>query len=264
MVTTITCDGGILCELRNIESVCIQPISLLNELVAEGDEEFPQLQSYVKVSDLEVAFKLLLERGKHHNCKEKIVLPMRVDGKIVFHSNNPKVPSNALVVCNICSPPMVISKEGYTQVENQRALRCHNAIHQLTTPGILKTNEPCPFCLGNCHAVVDLTSRQKKKVESGEEVPPKANVRPNCATHGGVLGNVFAYKTLKPTKQHFPCSNKLVFCNLCKDFIWSYNLKSHYCHIHSGRDMPNVLKESLPADDELDKLSKLFKVNGSN
>ena len=65
----------VVCELRNVDSSCIQPILLLTEDVADANSVVPMSQSFLKISNLDTAFKHMIYKGKHNDCKNVIIPP---------------------------------------------------------------------------------------------------------------------------------------------------------------------------------------------
>ena len=65
----------IVCELRNVDSSCIQPILPLTENVIDANSVVPMSQSFLKTSNLDAAFKHMTDKGKYHDCKNIIIPP---------------------------------------------------------------------------------------------------------------------------------------------------------------------------------------------
>ena len=254
----------VICELSNIDSSCIQTVSLLSEDVAHNHSIVPYSQDYLKISDLEVVFRWLQENGKYHDCGKNVVIqPIIVYGETSFHTTTTSARSGEIVVCNICVPPMTISKEKFDGTALQRAIRCHHAVHLLKNRAAITSNEPCGFCLLGCHANVETTRKNLQDiVNNGASVKPATNVMPNCRTFHAAIGTTIQFKSLKAVRD-FPCSNKLVYCNTCKDFIWSYNLENHYPIVHDSQ-VPSNLTHYLLNSEECDKLVSLFPINTRN
>ena len=250
-----------MCELRSVESVSIQPLCLSTETVLEVGNATPITRDFLSIAQLEIAFGLMLKTGKPHDCKKSVMPPLKVKGEVLFVSDNPTLRAHHRVVCSICQLAMVISKDAYTDADMQRAMRCHFAAHLLQHPEAISTNYPCPFCLSTCHATVKVKKRNlTAHVTSGVAIAPKTAVLPNCSTYGDVLGREIAYKFFKPVK-NFACTNKPVYCKLCEDFVWSYNLKNHYYHVHDKMDVPASNMGHLPTNEEKNKIINGFPIN---
>ena len=213
--------NDIICELRNVDSSCIQPILILTEDVADVDSVIPTSQSFLKMNNLSVAFKHMTEKGKHHDYKNETIPPIHVYGKVHFHTTTTLTRLGEVVVCNICSPPMTISQYKYNATVLQRAIRCHAAIHNLKTHTSMATNEPCTFCLLTCHATVKIKKKNLNDLlKEGSAIKLATPVLPNCQTYGAELGREVLFKCFKPVAG-FPCTNKPVYCKLCQDFVWA-------------------------------------------
>ena len=167
--------GDIICSLRKVDADCILPISPPIEHIAAGDDsQVPSVIDVMKIKDLSTAFDVLIKRVKVHSTKNSDIQPIEVGDKLCFvaGSNDPYALNLELLVCNLCVPPQYIRRPNgkdpmptfADENELQRALHNHMAAHQLKHPELLRTNEPCGFCCGSCHAVVQLAPKNKQDI----------------------------------------------------------------------------------------------------
>ena len=243
------------CELVGVDSSCILPVSPSEELVATEDSIVPSVKEFMRVADLKEAFNLILRRGKHHALKDIIVSPIKIDGEFLFVTSAEVTGSQEVIVCNICRPPRAITKPDDMMDHIQRVVRNHMAVHQWRNPEAMITNKPCGYCCQSCHSVVKIKDRQRVAIRDGAQVLASTIVRPNCQTYPSL--GPFTYKFMKPLTVKYVCTNKLVFCDECDTFIWSYNLKKHFEVMHDG-SMPESIKALLPKEAEMKYLEDLF------
>ena len=112
--------------------------------------------------------------------------------------------------------------------------------------------------LKSCHARVNLTERQRTSVIRGKQVVSKAPVTPNCQAYPNIPS--FTYKSLKPLTLKYICTNTLVLCPSCEDFVWTFNIKKHFDVLHQGSVPPHLLK-LLPTEKEKEHSIKLYRKN---
>ena len=234
---------------------------LSTQTVLEVGNTTPITRDFVSIAQLKIAFELILKTGEPHDCKKSTMPPLKVEAEVLFPSDNPTLRPHHRVVCSICQLVMVISKDVYTDADMQRAMRCHFAAHLLQHPEAISTKYPCPFCLSTCHTIVKVKKRNlTAHITSVVAIAPKTVVLPNCSTYGDVLGREIPYKFFKPVK-NFACTNKPVYCKLCEDFVWSYNLKNNYYHVHEKMYVPVSNMGDLLTDEEKSKIINGFSIN---
>ena len=228
--------GEIVGTLRNVHSSCIVPINPELEDSASSTIGMVVTNAVMKVSELSTVFSGLSLRKKHLRAKNDIKIhPILVGVSKPFVV---AVPTNSfeLPVCNICVPPKIIGKKNMKGYDIQRALRNHNALHQLQAPPATK-DELCGLCSGsNCDLDVDITGANKRNILKGEaKVLPDSVVFHSCKTFESI--EPFQYKYVK-VKAGYPSTNIPVLCHDCptQNFIWSYSIEMHYDICHAGLD----------------------------
>ena len=259
----------IICTIMKVDSSCILPISPSIERIATDDNSIPVCMDVMTIQELNTAFDLLALRGKHHVVKDSNVQPVQLGDNLYFVATGNKAASHnfELFVCNICDPPQNIMRPTAKtltprfkdETEQQRALRNHMAAHQLKTPEKIRGNEPCGFCCGNCHAVVQVSRKNKTKIiEECASVLPSTVVLPNCQGYPSLLP--FTFKSFKIVK-NYPSTNQLAYCEKCDAFIWTYNLKKHNDVMHAATVRPSVYEDLLPSEAEKATIEKLYTLN---
>ena len=244
-------------ELPCIDSSCIILLSPSSEEWATVESTVPSTTDYFKINDLEEVFRLLLLQGKHHDVKDTPIVPLMFESKHIFVGDLRPGSTHAAEVCNVCNPPQPITTDKMNDTERHRAIKNHMASHYFQQPWIIKGSEPCAYCLGSCHAILSTTQPKKNQIMQGGDIPPGAIVRPNCQVYAITP---FKFKELKSIQKKYLSSNSLVYCPQCDDFVWSYNLKSHFNTMTHRGDLPDTLKSKLPSADEKEKVQKNFPI----
>ena len=230
--------GNILGTLRNIHSSCLVPVTPDLEDSAPDGSQVVVTNAIMKVSELMAVFADLRSKKKHLRAKNDMkVHPITIGDNKPFIVLAPAV-SLDLPVCNICVPPKVIGKPNMKAYDIQRALRNHNALHQILAQESFKDkDEPYGLCCGpTCGLDVDITAANKRNILAGtSKILPDSIVFHNCKTFDSL--EPFQYKYVKP-KTGYPCNNIPVLCHDCptQNFIWSYNIEAHYIACHAELD----------------------------
>ena len=123
---------------------------------------------------------------------------------------------------------------------SRERLRVHVAKHIIKNE-TSKSPNLCGFC-GTVGCSIDL-----KQSSTKNHLKPKSN----CSFY-----YKFNIRSVKKISSRSPSTNHPVFCRSCKDdqCFWSYNLKLHYIEKHPLIEINLIEKETIPSNEEIEKL----------